>query len=170
MTETITRILVPVDFSAHSDRALRYATSLANRFNAAIEVLHVVEDPFIIGAWSPEVIAPSIPELRAELVAAARKKLDDIQVAAVDQSGGFKKTVSTTVSTGSAADSIKDYAQTGGFDLIVMGTHGRSGLSHALLGSVAERVVRTAPCPVMTVRETAPAARENESPAAVTVV
>jgi nucleotide-binding universal stress UspA family protein len=62
MTEAITRILVPVDFSAHSDRALRYATTLADRFNATVEVLHVVEDPFVSGAWSPRhlrLISPS---------------------------------------------------------------------------------------------------------------
>ena len=82
MTDAITRILVPVDFSAHSDRALRYATTLADRFNATVEVLHVVEDPFVSGAWSPEAVAPNIPELLADLVAAARGKLADLKAAA----------------------------------------------------------------------------------------
>ena len=61
MAEAITRILVPVDFSDHSDLALRYATRLAERFNATMEVLHVVDDPFVAGAWSPEAMAPNIP-------------------------------------------------------------------------------------------------------------
>jgi nucleotide-binding universal stress UspA family protein len=169
MTETITRIVVPIDFSAHSDRALRYATALADRFNAAVEVLHVVEDPFVSGAWSPEAIAPNIPELLADLVAAARGKLDDLKAAAVDKGVRLKITVLTSVVSGRPADTIANYARTERFDLIVMGTHGRTGLSHALLGSVAERVVRTAACPVMTVRETAAPAREKEPVATAAV-
>ena len=169
MTEAITRILVPVDFSAHSERALRYATTLANRFNATMEVLHVVEDPFVSGAWSPEAVAPNIPELLDDLVAAARGKLDEMKAAAIAKGARFKTTVLTTVVSGRPADSITDYAQTERFDLIVMGTHGRTGLSHVLLGSVAERVVRTAPCPVMTVRDTTPRANEKEPATAATV-
>lgn len=170
MTEAITRILVPIDFSAHSDRALRYATTLADRFNATVEVLHVVEDPFVSGAWSPEAVAPNIPELLADLVAAARGKLDDLRAAAIEKGVRLKTTVLTTVVSGRPADTIADYARTERFDLIVMGTHGRTGLTHALLGSVAERVVRTAPCPVMTVRDATPPAREKEPAAAVVVV
>jgi len=169
MTEAITRILVPIDFSAHSDRALRYATALADRFSATVEVLHVVEDPFVSGAWSPEAVAPNIPELLADLVAAARGKLDDLKAAAIAKGVRLKTIVLTTVVSGRPADTIADYARTERFDLIVMGTHGRTGLSHALLGSVAERVVRIAPCPVMTVRETTPPAREKEPAAATTV-
>ena len=66
--DAFNRILVPVDFSAHSDLALRYATTLADRFGATVEVLHVVEDPFVSGAWSAESLAPNIPELLADLV------------------------------------------------------------------------------------------------------
>src|SRR4029434_7328212 len=97
MTEAIIRILVPMDFSAHSDRALRYATILADRFNATVEVLHVVEDPFVSGAWSPEASASNIPELLADLVAAARGKLDDLRAAAIDKGVRLKTTVLTTV-------------------------------------------------------------------------
>jgi nucleotide-binding universal stress UspA family protein len=170
MAETITRILVPVDFSAHSDRALRYATTLADRLNATVEVLHVVEDPFVSGAWSPEAVAPNIPELLNDLVAAARGKLADLKAAALDRGVHLKATVLTTVVTGRPADSIADYAQTEKFDLIIMGTHGRTGLSHALLGSVAERVVRNAPCPVMTVRETTPQQQEKTRAAETSAV
>jgi nucleotide-binding universal stress UspA family protein len=170
MTEAITRILVPIDFSAHSDRALRYATTLADRLNATVEVLHVVEDPFVSGAWSPEAVAPNIPELLADLVAAARGKLEDLKAAALDKGVRLKTTVLTTVVSGRPADSITDYARTERFDLIVMGTHGRTGLSHALLGSVAERVVRTAPCPVLTVRDATLPAPEKEPAATVTII
>ncbi len=154
------RILVPVDFSAHSDLALRYATTLADRFGATVEVLHVVEDPFVSGAWSAETLAPNIPELLADLVTAARGKLADLKAAAINRGVHLTTTVMTTVVTGQPADTICDYATTG-FDLIVMGTHGRRGLSHALMGSVAERVVRKASCPVLTVREMTSAAREE---------
>jgi nucleotide-binding universal stress UspA family protein len=170
MTEAITRILVPVDFSAHSDRALRYATTLADRFYATIEVLHVVEDPFVAGAWTPEAVAPNIPELLADLVAGARKKLDGMKAAAMEKGVRFTTTVLTTVVSGRPADSITDYARTEGFDLIVMGTHGRTGLPHAVLGSVAERVVRMAPCPVLTVREATAPEHAKEPAATVTVI
>ncbi len=170
MTDAITRILVPIDFSAHADRALRYATTLADRFNATVEVLHVVEDPFVSGAWAPEAVAPNIPELLADLVAAARGKLDDLKAAAIAKGVRLKTTVLTTVVSGRPADTIADFARTERFDLIVMGTHGRTGLSHALLGSVAERVVRTAPCPVLTVRDTTLPAPKREPAATVTVV
>jgi universal stress protein A len=170
MAEAITRILVPVDFSAHSDLALRYAITLADRFHATVEVLHVVEDPFVSGAWSPEAVAPNIPELLTDLVAAARGKLDDLKAAAVNRGVRLKTTVLTTVLTGRPADSIADYAQTEKFDLIVMGTHGRTGLSHAVLGSVAERVVRNAPCPVLTVRDTTPQQQEQTRAAATSIV
>ncbi|HVQ17304.1 MAG TPA: universal stress protein, partial [Vicinamibacterales bacterium] len=130
--DAFNRILVPVDFSAHSDLALRYATTLADRFGATVEVLHVVEDPFVSGAWSTGVTVPNIPELLADLVKAARAKLDDMRAAAASQGLYLTTTVLTTVVTGEPADSICDYAETGRFDLIVMGTHGRRGLSHVV--------------------------------------
>jgi nucleotide-binding universal stress UspA family protein len=88
---------------------------------------------------------------------------------AIDTGVRLKTTVLTTVVSGRAADTIADYARTERFDLIVMGTHGRTGWSHVLLGSVAERVVRTAPCPVTTVRDATPTAGEKEPAEAATV-
>ncbi len=158
--DVFNRILVPVDFSAHSDLALRYATTLADRLGATVEVLHVVEDPFVSGAWRAEAVVPNVPELLADLVRAARAKLDDVATAAASKGLRLTTTVLTTVATGEPADSICNYARTEKFDLIVMGTHGRRGVSHALMGSVAERVIRKAPCPVLTVREMTPDARE----------
>lgn len=155
MTDMIRRILVPVDFSPHSDVALRYAFALADRFDATVEVLHVVEDPFVSGAWNPEAFAPNIPELLADLVATARRKLEQLKASALHDGHRVTTTMLTTVRSGRPADSIADAARTGKFDLIVMGTHGRTGLSHVLIGSVAERVIRKAPCAVLTVREPA---------------
>lgn len=155
MTETIGRILVPVDFSAHSDRALRYAAGLAAPFAAQVELLHVVEDPYLTGAWSSDVYVPKVPELMADLRADAERRLAALKSATAGV------TVETGVMTGRTAQTIVDRARDGGFDLIVMATHGRTGVAHLVLGSVAERVVRTAACPVLTVRD-APARQGSD--------
>jgi universal stress protein A len=148
MTESITRILVPVDFSAHSDRALRYAARLAGQLGASVELLHVVENiPY--GAFS-EVYVPNIPDLMQEMVNDGVQRLTSLKTARFPHGAD----VETIVFVGHPASAIVDHARAGGFDLIVMGTHGRTGLSHIFLGSVAEQVVRAAPCAVLTVRET----------------
>lgn len=154
MTETLDRILVPVDFSPPSDRAIRYATTLANKFGARVTLLHVIEDPFVTGAWQAEAFIANVPELLTELILGARTHLGELKKDLAAR--GF--VVDTAVITGPPARAIVDHAAAGHVDLIVMGTHGRTGLSHALLGSVAERVVQRAPCPVLTVREVTPAA------------
>jgi nucleotide-binding universal stress UspA family protein len=157
MTEAITRILVPVDFSAHSEKAVRYATTLANRFSARVSLLHVVEDPFVTGAWQAEAFVPNMPELLNDLTKAAQAHIGELKGRLAAQ--GFA--VETAVITGEPSRSIVEQAMAGAFDLIVMGTHGRTGLSHAFLGSIAERVVQKAPCAVLTVRETDPAALKS---------
>jgi nucleotide-binding universal stress UspA family protein len=154
MTESLNRILVPVDFSAHSEKAIRYATTLANKFGARLSLVHVIEDPFVTGAWQAEVFVPNIPELLNDLIKSAKTQLAERKKDLAAH--GF--IIETAVITGRPATAIVEQASTGRFDLIVMGTHGRTGLSHALLGSVAERVVQKAPCPVLTVRDAAPAA------------
>jgi universal stress protein A len=166
MTEQITHILVPVDFSEHSESAIRYATMLAERLGGTAELLHVVEDPFVSGAWSAEAFSPNIPELVDQIVADARLRLDALKAAAASEI----VTLTANVVTGQPARAITDRAREGAFDLIVMGTHGRTGLSHLFLGSVAERVVRTAPCPVLTVRGTTPRPGDARVKATVTVL
>lgn len=154
-TDAITRILVPVDFSVHSDKALQYAATLASRFGAQVELLHVVEDPFLAGAWSTEVaFIPNVPELLANLIDVAQGQLSEAKKRLARRG----LVVESAVVTGQPARTILEHAKEGGFDLIVMGTHGRTGLSHAFIGSVAERVVQKAPCAVVTVREENPAA------------
>ena len=155
MTDTITRILVPVDFSAHSDGALRYAAKLASQVGASVELLHVVED-LAYGA-SSEVYVPNVPDLMQEMVNEAVPRLTSLKQALFPHGAD----VETAVFVGRPSSTIVDRARAGGFDLIVMGTHGRTGLSHMLMGSVAERVVRTAPCPVLTVRAADAPARES---------
>jgi len=166
MAEQMMHILVPVDFSEHSDTALRYATMLAQRVGGSIELLHVVEDPFVSGAWSSEAFTPNIPELLDRVIADARVRLDALQSASASEAVGL----TTNVVTGRPAHAIVERAQSGAFGLIVMGTHGRTGLSHLVLGSVAERVVRTAPCPVLTVGPTTARASEAQARTTVTVL
>ena len=145
----ITRILVPVDFSAHSESAMRYALELARPFDAAIHLLNVVEDPLAAGVWSSEIYTAEIAELQINLVRDAETRLGGW----VPVSGGR---ITTEVRTGPAATQILEAARERGIDLIVMGTHGRTGLAHVVMGSVAERVVRLAPCPVLTLHSAAP--------------
>ena len=113
------------------------------------QLLHVVEDPFVTGAWSSEAFVPNMPELLDELIQAAQAQMAQSNKRLAEH--GF--VVETAVIKGQPAQTIVEHATTGGFDLIVMGTHGRTGLSHAFMGSIAERVVQKAPCAVLTVRD-----------------
>ena len=148
MSERFSRILVPMDFGAASDAALTQAKELAAAFNARLFLLHIVEDPSATGAWAPEVYVAASAELRETLLRDARQRLESVLTAAERER--FK--ASLDVRVGTAADGIGAFAREKTIDLIVMGTHGRRGLAHMFLGSVAERVVRTAPCPVLTTR------------------
>jgi nucleotide-binding universal stress UspA family protein len=149
MARNFTTIIVPTDFSYASDAALGYARMLATRFGASLHLLHVVDEP---GSWS-EVYA-AIPEIQRRLGADAARRLEAMAACLPPL-----VRASSAVVCGAPVASIVKEAETRGADLIVMGTHGRRGMGHLLLGSVAERVVRLAPCPVLTVRE--PRARET---------
>ena len=147
MKPDIRRLLVPVDFSVGSDRACEYAAVLGAALGASIRLLHVMEEPFVTqGPW--ELVEPDVPE-RCERLAADR----EARLAAIV--AGFPASctrVTAEVCRGQASQRIIAVATDRGSDLIVMGTHGRTGLKHVLLGSVAEKVVRLAPCPVLVVR------------------
>ncbi len=143
-----TRILVPIDFSAPSDAALEYARTVATRFGASLHLLHVAEDPYR-ALYSAEVYVPEVEGLRDEILADATSRLKNRL-----QSSDIRELNATAEAViGTPAGAIVEYAGAHEIDLIVMGTHGRGGMSHLLMGSVAERVVRTAPCPVLTVRQ-----------------
>jgi nucleotide-binding universal stress UspA family protein len=150
MTRTICRILVPTDFSPTSNLAIEYATTLAKWLGASVHLLHVVEDPFVGGALGSEVYIASVPGLHMQLVDEAAVKLADL-VPAADRD---LIKITSEVRVGQPADSICEVAKAEHCDLIVMGTHGRRGVAHLFLGSVAEKMVRVAPCPVLTVRDT----------------
>lgn len=143
--KTPTQILVPVDFSPYSEHALAYATELARRLDATVHVVHVIGIP-TLGA----------PELGLAFTAATIDKLVADSQAALDRMTALHRNSARVgkalVRTGDARDMILQAAEELGADLLVMGTHGRRGLSRALLGSVAETVVRTSPIPVLTIR------------------
>ncbi len=153
MPKPIKRILVPTDFSDPSDGALEYARSLASTFGATIDLVHVFDDPFTSGAFIGDGTVMLPLELRDQLLDVAREHLATRHAVHAQTLPGS----STQLLTGATAKRIVEHAAETHPDLIVIGTHGRGGLSHLLLGSVAERVVRTAPCPVLSMRTPQPA-------------
>ena len=145
---TLKRILVATDFGEAADVALAYGRELARSFGAALDVLHVADNVLSRG-FAGEGYMAAYPELQRDVEDAAVKQLNGI-VSDEDRSVLNAKTVIRVSS--SPALAIVDYARDARVDLIIMGTHGRGAMAHLLVGSVAERVVRTAPCPVLTVR------------------
>jgi nucleotide-binding universal stress UspA family protein len=144
-----TRILVPTDFSAPSDIALEYARTLARHFAAKLHVLHVIEETPLESALGAEALVPPTPAVRTERLQNALERLSH----RITEDDRRELAAKTEVVFGKPSHTIVDYASDNGFDLIVMGTHGREGIAHLLMGSVAELVVRSARCPVMTVHE-----------------
>ena len=151
MAPTVTKILVPTDFSESADAALSYAKTLAGCLGASLHLLHVFTDPEALAAYAPEAYVPVPVEIKQKALEDARAHLEERLDA--DEEAYFRGT--RAIVTGLIAKQIVKYAADHGMALIVMGTHGRRGMAHLLLGSVAEHVVRTAPCPVLTVRGTA---------------
>ena len=141
------RILLPTDFSRTSEVALRYARTLADTFHASLHVLHVVEDPLVHG-WTSVDFNPDLPGYREVLAKTAGERLSRV-LTETDRERYHAKIVTKF---GDPFVEIVRYAKEQDVDLIVMGTHGRGPIAHMLMGSVAEKVVRKAPCPVLTVR------------------
>jgi nucleotide-binding universal stress UspA family protein len=142
-------ILVSTDFGEAADSALLYGRELATRFDATLHVLHVAENVYIT-AFGAETYASFAPDLQRDIEQNAQKRLHE---AVLDSDGSGPPTVPVVMTSSSPAFAIIDYARAHAIDLIIMGTHGRGTLGHILMGSVAERVVRLAPCPVLTIRQ-----------------
>jgi nucleotide-binding universal stress UspA family protein len=146
---TIRAVLAPTDFSHHAERAVRFACELAEKFGATLHLLHVL----------PEVIAPVGPDpslvtaLPAEYYQDAEQDSLKALSKVVDSTWSCPAKVETAVLWGDAVDGITSYAKDHAIDMIVVATHGRTGLSHVLLGSVAERIVRESTCPVLSIRD-----------------
>ncbi len=160
---SITRILVPTDFSSQSDSALDYAVTLAGAFKASLVLLYVFEDPYATAAYAPDVHGSGPLAATPSMIQGDQTQLGS-RVVRAQQSG---LSVTSDFVWGNPSKIIPEYAAAQGIDLIVMGTHGRTGVAHLILGSVAERVVRVAPCPVLAVRPPAvvPGSRAAKGPA-----
>ena len=142
----IKKILVPVDFSEQSTEALRLAADLAQRYEASLDLLHVFH---VMTYALPEgYVVPTADQL-ALIMQKYRVQLEAARQSALN--AGAPK-VEAILLQGGVASEILRAAQESKPDLIVMGTHGRTGAKHLLIGSVAEHIVRVAPCPVLTVR------------------
>lgn len=141
------KLLVATDFSECAEQALDYAVALAGALGAKLHLLHVIVIP-----------AMAIPEVGVAVTNTLIESTVQEQQAALDKSAARHAAagIETLLRTGDARDMIVDVAREIGADLIVMGTHGRRGVRRALIGSIAESVVRTAPCPVLTTREHKP--------------
>ena len=147
---SVQSILWPFDGSEHSIKALDIAVELAKQFKAKIHGLHVTGSMptlMMTGYGDAQVAGFDIPLYEAELRQAAKKSLEQIVSDRVPEEVEIK----TKIQTGVPKEIIADYARDNGIDLIVMSSHGRSGLSRAILGSVAEATIRTSTVPILVI-------------------
>jgi nucleotide-binding universal stress UspA family protein len=142
----IKNVLVATDFSEQSKSALEYGRELARTNGARLHVIHVVED--IVARYSTDISATVLVDALQSLEVAASSDLDAL---ITDDDRRALRAHTAVFTSVAPAEMIVAYAKTQAIDVIVIGTHGRSGLAHLFMGSVAERVVRSAPCPVLTV-------------------
>lgn len=139
------KIVCPVDFSEFTDEIVAYAVSIAKKFDAELHLFHVIPNLNYFTPYesflTPENLVAIEKNIGAEVDGDFNKVIKKIDIP-----------VKKITKTGVTFVEIIDYVKAEGIDLIVMGTHGRSGIEHILIGSVAEKVVRKAPCPVLTIR------------------
>ena len=142
----VKNILVPVDYSDNGNAAMAYAGALAKEYDAELHLAHVYEQPFayVDGGFASAPL-PAVPPADLE---AEEQKLEEVDA---PEGTRFRR----KFIVGTPADELVEYAKENDIDLVVMGTHGRTGLSRLLMGSVAEAVVRRAPCPVLTIKQPA---------------
>ena len=141
------RICCPIDFSDASRAAMEVAADLARRTGAELVLLHAYPIP---GYTFPDGSVVASPKMMQDLADQAERHREEWRAQAVQLVGAPR--VGTQKAVGEPAAEIVSFARSAGVDLVVVGTHGRTGLEHALMGSVAERVVRRAHCPVLSVR------------------
>jgi universal stress protein A len=140
------RILVPIDFSEHSKKALQYAIPFAEQFKASVDLLYVVEPTVYPADFSFGQVG--FPSVEDELRHRGGDELEGL----IQREIGTRVPARRVVRTGKAFNEIDQYAKEQSVDLIIIATHGHSGVEHVLFGSTAEKVVRHAPCPVLVVR------------------
>jgi nucleotide-binding universal stress UspA family protein len=139
------KIVCPVDFSEFTDEIIEYGVSIAKKFDAELHLLHIIPN---LNYFTPyeSFLTPE------NLVAMERSIEREIEKDFENTIKKIDMPVKKAIKTGVTFVEILDYIKTEKIDLVVMGTHGRSGFEHILLGSVAEKIIRRAPCPVLTVR------------------
>ena len=143
----VQHILVPTDFSAYADQALAYAIALAQALQARLTLLHVFHlSPLSVGEMPPAVLTATLHEMETNAQQRMQATLARVHHAGLQ--------VDSAIIEGLPFQTILDTAKDKGVDLIIMGTHGRTGLTHVLMGSVAEKILRLAPCPVLVTRKT----------------
>jgi len=142
----LSRILVPIDFSEHSKKALQYAITFAEQFKASVDLLYVVEPAVYPADFSFGQVG--FPSVEDELRQRGTEELQEL----IRKEIGTRVQAQCAVRMGKAFNEIDQYAKAESVDLIIIATHGHSGVEHALFGSTAEKVVRYAPCPVLVVR------------------
>jgi len=146
---TVKNILVPIDFSEGSDEAVGYAFDLASRLGASLHVMHVVENPFVPGAFM-EMYAPPPADYFLDMERQAEARLR--QTLTAEQQARVRAEFSTRTGT-PATEILGRLEEEPRIDLVVMATHGRGAVARLMMGSVTEKIVRAAPCPVLTLRE-----------------
>ena len=143
----IRQILVPTDFSEPANAALKYARTLAEEFGSHLHIFHVVPEPYVY-PWGTELSTMPLADLLAQSEAVSNTRLGELIPPNESPKGGL----TTSTAIGTPVDRILDNIDDAHIDLVVMGTHGRGPVGHLLLGSVAERIVRRSPVPVLTVK------------------
>ena len=146
-SQFINKVLVPIDFSDYSKNALRYATQFSLQFRAKMILIYVVEPMIYPADFSMGQVA--IPSADIDLQKRGEEELSNLAKNFIDSS----LEVETIIKTGKPFVEINETASEKDVDLIIMATHGHTGVEHLLFGSTAEKVVRKAPCPVLTLRE-----------------
>lgn len=143
----ISKILVPIDFSDYSKNALKYAVGFAEKFNAELYLVYVVEPQVYPADFTMGQVA--VPPMEADMTKIAENELSSL----AKQEIGERVKTKTLIKVGQPFMEINESAAEYDIDLIIIATHGHTGVEHLLFGSTAEKVVRRAPCPVLTLRE-----------------
>jgi nucleotide-binding universal stress UspA family protein len=144
--KTFEKILTAIDFSESSDYAFEYALMLARQFQAELTIMHVINEPVDLrGFYVPHI---SFEQLEKEIEEGAQIMMEKFCQTRMGEFTGYQ----TAIVSGIPYEEIIRKAEETGSSLVVLGTHGRTGLDHIIFGSTAERVVRSASCPVLTIR------------------
>lgn len=140
----VERVVAPVDLSSQSEMVIAHARELARSYDAALHVLHVIENVAYPNAYGVDPLTPILPDVQKRATEAVQALVDAVRDGEV--------AIEAITRTGYAAQDILEYVEEIDAGLVVMATHGRTGLERFLIGSVAEKVVRSAPCPVFTLK------------------